>query len=850
MMKKRWRRTLRLIPLAVILFFAGSGAVLLWAASLKTPDLSSFEEGRKISQSTKIYDRTGEVLLYDLHQDVQRTLVSFDQISRHLKNATVAIEDAEFYEHRGVKPTAILRAAISNFLITLHLQSGYTQGGSTITQQVIKKTLLVDDRNLSRKLKEWVLALKLERVMTKEQILTVYLNEIPYGGNMYGIEEAAQNYFDKAAADLTLAESAYLAALPQAPSFYSPHGSHTDALENRKNLVLEKMLENGFITKEEYDDARAQTVVFQPPRKNGIIGPHFVFYVRDYLEEKYGRDALDERGFRVITTLDVALQEKGEQIVEQYALENTEKFNAHNAGLVAVDPQTGQILAMVGSRDYFGAATPEGCSSGINCRFDPFVNTALRARQPGSSFKPFVYATALGKGYTPDTVVFDVETQFSTACAADNFTSDGECYSPGNYDNIFRGPVTLRNALAQSINVPAVKVLYLAGLGDSLRTAQSMGISTLADTGRYGLTLVLGGGEVTLLEMTSAYGVFATLGIRNPPTGILRIEDVAGNLVEEYTPRPERVLSESVAKQINDILSDNAARTPAFGEDSYLRFPGRDVAAKTGTTNDYRDAWVIGYTPNLAVGAWAGNNDNSPMEKKVAGFIIAPLWHAFLESALPSFEELSFVRPDYNYEASLPPIVRGIWQGGQTYTIDRLSGKLVTEFTPEVLREERPVISVHSILHWIDKSNPLLPRSQSPETDGQYRLWEPPVRAWALQNGYLDQDPTLVIPVATDDIHTPSNLPRITILSPANNAKLKRATQATIQVATGGSFAPVRVDYYINDLFLGSSSRAPFSFSFKPEAIATIATTNTLTAIVTDAAQQQTTVRATFLVVD
>lgn len=824
-----------LIPVAVIAFFFGTGALLLWAASLKTPDLSSFETGRRIPQSTKIYDRTGEVLLYDLHEDVQRTIVPFEDISRHLKNATVAIEDAEFYEHRGVKPTAIARALLNNLLVSLRLRGGNTQGGSTITQQVIKKTLLVDAKQLSRKLKEWVLALKLERVMGKEQILGIYLNEIPYGGNIYGVEEAARSFFGKSAADLTLAESAYLAALPQAPTYYSPHGTHKEALESRKNLVLAEMLENGFVTKEEHDEARAAAVAFLPPRKNGIIGPHFVFYVREYLEQKYGREALDERGFRIITTLDAALQQKGEEIVNEYALENEEKFNAENAGLVAIDPQTGQILAMVGSRDYFDP------------NIDGNFNVTLGKRQPGSSFKPFVYATALAKGYTPDTVVFDVRTQFSSLCAADDFTSEGECYSPGNYDNVFRGPVTFRNALAQSINVPSVKVLYLAGLGESLRTAQSMGISTLGNIGRYGLTLVLGGGEVTLLEETSAYGVFATEGVRNPPTAILRVEDAAGEIVEEFAPRPERVLGEGVAQQINDILSDNAARTPAFGENSYLHFSGRDVAAKTGTTNDYRDAWVIGYTPNLVVGAWAGNNDNSPMEKKVAGFIIAPLWHAFMEATLPSFPELAFTKPEYDYDQTMPPVLRGLWQGGQTYMIDAVSGKRATEFTPLPLREERPVISVHSILYWIDKASPAGPRPASPEHDPQFRLWEPPVRAWAAMSGYIDQDAG-VIPAGVDDVHTEGSAPRIAIMLPAPGATLSRQDVATVNVTTSGRYTPTRVDYYVNDLYVGGTTRAPFSFTFRPDSIPTVASVNTLTAVLTDSAQQQATARSEFTV--
>lgn len=707
------RRTLFLLVAACAVFFAGG--VLLWAASLRLPDFDVFEE-RKIEQSTKIYDRTGEVLLYDLHENIQRTVVSFDEVSRHIKNATVAIEDAEFYDHGGIRPLAIVRAVLTNIL-TGDLLSG--QGGSTITQQVVKNSLLTQEKTITRKIKEWALSFKLEQALSKEEILALYLNEAPYGGTMYGIQEASRTFFNKEASDLTLAESAYLAALPQSPTYYSPYGNHRDALEDRKNLVLEKMLEYGFITQEEHDAAMTEDVLFENRPDTRLKSPHFVFYVREYLERKYGQKAIEELGLRVITTLDYELQQKAEQTLLEGALANEQTFNAENAGLVAIDPKTGQILAMVGSRDYFDE------------NIDGNVNVTLAKRQPGSAFKPFVYATAFAKGYTPETVVFDLQTQFSTACEPwDIGDSVAPCYSPGNYDNVFRGPMSLREALAQSVNVPAVKVLYLAGLQASLRTARDMGISTLTDPARYGLTLVLGGGEVTLLELTSAYGVFANEGVRNPTTALLRVEDNDGNVLEEFTQRSARVLNEDVSLTISDVLSDNEARTPAFGERSSLYFPGYDVAVKTGTTNDYRDAWVVGYTPNIAIGMWAGNNDNTPMEKRVAGFIVAPMWHEVMAEALASYGNETF--PEARSSTNdLKPVFQGIWQGGETV---RKNGKWYVEQ------------DVHSILNWVDRDDPLGSEPSNPRSDPQYSYWEYPVNAWAAARGYV-QSSDILIPI-------------------------------------------------------------------------------------------------------
>lgn len=704
-------------PKHTLLFIAGAivaicaGGAFLWAASIRLPDFDVVND-RKIEQSTQIFDRTGEILLYDVHDNVRRSLVSLDEISRHAKNATVAIEDAEFYEHNGIKPTAIIRAVLTN-LINADLLSG--QGGSTITQQVIKNSLLTQEKSVTRKFKEWVLALKLEQVLTKEQILELYLNETPYGGTIYGIQEASRQFFGKNASDLSLVEAAYLAALPQAPTYYSPYGKNLEDLESRKNLVLRRMVELDFITEEERDLATSETVSFVPKSESSILAPHFVFYVQEYLQNRYGRKAVEERGLRVITTLDYELQEKAQDIVLRGATRNEENFNASNAGMIALDPNTGQILAMVGSRDYFDDA------------IDGAVNVTLTHRQPGSSFKPFVYATAFKKGYTPDTILFDLPTQFSTACAVSNLTSQGECYSPGNYDNIFRGPMTIRNALAQSVNIPAVKAIYLAGVSNSIKTARDLGITSLTDASRYGLTLVLGGGEVSLIEMAGAYGVFANEGVRNPTVSILKIEDSNGAVLEEFSEKSFRVLERNIALEISDILSDNSARTPAFGERSSLYFPGYDVAAKTGTTNDYRDAWILGYTPNIVVGAWAGNNDNTPMEKKVAGLIIAPMWNEFMSFVLPKIDREFFPSPEYSNATK--PVLRGIWQGG-VYVDDRGNEARNNQVTGYVEQD------VHSILYWVDKDNPTGDIPSSPQRDPQFKYWEAPVRAWAINNGW------------------------------------------------------------------------------------------------------------------
>ena len=682
-------KNLKLFFISIFILFIS--LFILWLSSLRIPDFHSLEN-RKVSNSTKIYDRTGGILLYEIHQDTKRTDIAFADMGMNIKNATIAIEDAEFYSHGGIKISSIIRAVFSNLL-----GSGRIQGGSTITQQLVKNTLLTQERSITRKIKEWVLAIKVDRLLPKDKILEYYLNEAPYGGNIYGIEEASNIYFNKSANNLTLAQAAYLASIPQSPTSLSPYGKNRNKLDARKNLVLSRMFELKFINEKEYQEAKSEIVTFTPQATLGIRAPHFVFFIKDYLEQKYGSDLVEKGGLKVITTLDYNLQSKGEEIVKEGAIQNEKDWNGSNASLVAIDPKTGQILTMVGSRNYFDKA------------IDGNYNIATATRQPGSSFKPFIYATAFNKGFTPDTVLFDVPTEFQTTCDADGKALKGhsqqECYMPSNYDGKFRGPMSLRNALAQSINIPAVKLFYLVGTSDALKTAEDMGISTLSDISRYGLTLVIGGGEVSLLDITSAYGIFANQGEKNPYTGILKVEDSNGNTLEQYTKNSQIILPKNTTLEISDILSDEKARIPTFGSHSVLYIPNKDVAVKTGTTNDNKDAWTIGYTPSIAVGVWAGNNNNQPMKKGGAA-VAGPIWNKFINEALKNLPDEKFEKPDLDYDINIKPILKGIWQ------------------QPEV----------HSILYYVNKNDILGPSPLNPSSDPQFNHFEIPIEKWWAQN--------------------------------------------------------------------------------------------------------------------
>jgi 1A family penicillin-binding protein len=807
----------------VILFFLALGIFclgigIIWATTLDIPNLQSIDQ-RKVLQSTKIYDKTGKVVLYDVNKDVKRTIVPISEISPFIQRALIAIEDTEFYTHEGVRPLAILRAFVAN-LFSL----GISQGGSTITQQVVKNTLLTGDKTPTRKLKELILSLKLEQKYTKDEILALYLNESPWGGSMYGVEEASKTFYGKSAKDVTLAEAAYLAALPKAPSYYSPYGKNKTQLDDRKNLVLKRMLDTGSINKDDYEKAKNEQVTFIPRENNSIKAPHFVDFVKQYLDDKYGEGAFDEGGYVVTTTLDYNLQQKGEEIVKKYSLENETKFKASNAGLVAVDAKTGQILTMIGSRDYF------------DDKIDGKYNIATAKRQPGSTFKPFAYATAFNKGLRPETVVFDLKTQFSTNCAPSDFSDNTDCYAPDNFDNKFRGPMTLRSALAESINIPALKVLYLAGIKDTLKTVRDMGITTLTDPNRYGLTLVLGGGEVSPLEMTTAYATFANKGVYNPHTPILEIKDESGNVLEKFEQKSKEVLPKQTTLLISNILNDNNARIPSYGATSPLYFPGHDVAVKTGTTNNYRDVWTIGYTPNTAVGAWAGNNDNTPMEKKVAGLIISPMWNAFMKEVIKTTPNESFETPEANTSYDGAPVLRGKWQGGQSYVIDTVSGKLATEFTPPELKKEVVNNDIHDILYWVSKDN-FFQRPSNPNNDPQFSRWEYSVGIWAAQNGGAYISPYNP-PTGYDDIHTPGSKPTVSINTLDSNV-FSRDQKVEITTNISAKFPITKSSVFINGVLVGSVVNNKFSFI--PKNIDSISDSNELKVVIYDSVQNSAT---------
>ncbi len=797
------------------------GVLLIIAARVNIPDFKSFDD-RKVDKSTKIYDRTGTIALYDLHTTVKRTVIPFSDMGTDIKNATVAIEDSQFYQHNGISPKAILRSLWVDIT-----KGSLSQGGSTITQQIIKNTLLTSDKTITRKLKEWILSIKIEQVLSKEDILGIYLNEVPYGGNIYGVEEASKTFFGKDSKDLTLAEAAYLASIPKAPTFYSPYGKNKDKLDERKNTVLARMHELKFITDQEYDAAKAEVITFQPQEPVGIKAPHFVFFVKEYLEQKYGADMVESGGLKVITTLDYGLQQKAEAITKEHALANEKDWNGKNAGAVVIDPKTGQILSMVGSRDYFDK------------EIDGNYNVALAHRQPGSSFKPFIYENAFEQGYTPDTTIFDVPTEFQTTCDAYGKAlpghSQNSCYHPSDYDNKTRGPMTLKDALAQSINIPAVEMLYLVGVDNAIKTARDMGIRTLTDSSRYGLTLVIGGGEVTLLDMTSAYGVFAQGGVRRPPQSILKVEDQSGNVLEEFKDESQQVIQKNGALLISSILSDNQARIPTFGANSPLVIPGHEVAVKTGTTNNNKDAWTMGYTPSVAVGVWVGNNDNTAMKKGGAA-LAGPIWNGIMTEALKNLPTESF-EPPAPIDPSLKPILRGFWQGNDTFTIDTISGMLATDSTPTETRLEKSITNVHNILYWVDKKNPKGLPPLNPESDSQFSHWEIPVQNWWNANKYKYPIITEANkPAGFDTAHTSENMPQVIITEPAPNAVFQKNSQVRVSITNSGRFQLKKADIFVNNEYVGTMENNSFTFLFSPADVNSISETNELKVIGYDVA--------------
>ncbi len=744
-----------------------------------------------LAQTTKIYDRTGQHILYEIHGEEKRTEIPFSQMPDNIKYATIALEDQNFYSNHGIEIKGIIRAAIKD---VLHM--GAAQGGSTITQQLVKLSLLSSQKTLTRKIKEVILAVELEQKFSKDQVLAMYLNKIPYGSNAYGIEAAAKTYFNCHASQLTLDEAALLASLPKAPSYYSPYGNHTKNLEARRKYTLDQMAKLGYITQKQADIAKEiNTLAKIKPFANKINAPHFVMYIKEYLEEKYSQQMIKQGGMKIYTTLDWNLQQIAEQAVKDGADKNITRWGATNAALVAIDPKTGQILAMVGSKDYF------------NTKIDGQVNVALSPRQPGSSFKPFVYLAAFQKGFTPDTQLWDVDTNFST--------TDGKTYNPKNYDGKNRGLLKMKNALAMSLNVPAVKTLYLAGVKNSINLAHKLGITTLNQPDRYGLSLVLGGGEVTLLDHTNAYATLANNGIYHPKVSILKVEDKDNHVLEQYKPNDgQKVIQKKYIAMLDYILSNNKLRSPVFGTHSPLYFPNRPVAAKTGTTNAWRDGWTMGYTPSLAVGVWAGNNDNTPMRKGADGeFVAAPIWHAFMEKALQNYNIDQF--PDYKPEKTGKKVLDGKLKATQKVKVCKIPDSndycLANDNCPSSKQDEKKFTNVHTILYYINKDDPQGEQPQKPSNDPQYKNWEKAIIKYTQKHKNYGKGVVPTKECQEDDFE--KYKPSIDIKSPSNNSTINSST-FSIKVRASADYGVQKIKLYINNKEVASESDLSLNYTY------------------------------------
>jgi len=741
-----------LLAVAGITLLSGAAVVLWWSRDLPDPEKLN---SREVVESTKIFDRTGTHLLYEIG-DIRRTRVTLDQISPLLVSATLAAEDDQFYQHHGLDFAGIIRGVILK-----PLSGRRAQGGSTITQQLIKNSILTPERTIQRKIKEAVLAVELEQRFDKDQILTMYLNEIPYGSKSHGVEAASQTFFNSNASTITLAQAAILAALPKAPSYYSPYGSQFESLKFRQEIIIDRMADLNMISTEEAEQAKQEALHFEPQTET-IDAPHFVFYIKEQLDEEYGERVVEQGGLNVITTLDMRLQTIAENILQ----ENQARLNgqgASNASLVAIDPKTGAILSMVGSIDYFDED------------IDGNVNVSIRHRSPGSSIKPFIYTAAWQQGFTPDTILIDAATNF------------GQEYRPKNYDLNEIGPVTMRAALANSINIPSVKTLYLAGIKKSTDLAQAMGMTSLDDPDRYGLSLVLGGGEVRLLDEVSAYSVFANDGIRHEPYGIIKVSNTSGTLYDssEEDDPGEQIITAQLARLTTNVLSDNNARAPVFGTRSPLQLGSRPVAAKTGTTQDYRDGWTLGFTPSLAAGVWTGNNDNTPMNEGSAGIKTAsPIWNSFMRQALEGTPIEKFVRPEAitNIQHSIMrgelPEVKGKW--------DDTTKTLYSNDCPVTLGTPTTFKEIHSVLFYINRSDPQGSSPQHAEADPQFVRWEEGVRNWIGKSRQADagQGENILyadsLPIPECSASSSDDLPKVTIVEPATT--ILRSSPVTVKV--------------------------------------------------------------------
>ncbi|OGG28197.1 hypothetical protein A3A64_00110 [Candidatus Gottesmanbacteria bacterium RIFCSPLOWO2_01_FULL_48_11] len=768
--------------LATVGFFLIVGSVLFvgllfawYAKDLPRPDKVRRSEGL----STVILDRNGENL-YDIFEGENRIPVQWEDIPQYLKDATVAIEDKEFYRHQGLSTIGIFRGMAACLILRR------CQGGSTLTQQLVKNVLLSQERTLPRKMKEAVLAIQIERKYKKDEILQMYLNEAPYGGTAVGVEAASQYYFGKPANELGLVESVILAGLPQAPSRYSPFGTDPKAYVWRSQQVLRRMREDGYITVQQETEARKQleSVKFTEDEA-GLRAPHFVAYVKEQLIEKFGSTLVEGGGLRVTTTLDWKLQEKAQEIVAD-EVKKAKTLKVSNGAAVVIDPKTGEILAMVGSKDY-SATDAAGLKFNV-------VTQGLR--QPGSAIKPITYAAAFKKGYTPSTLLLDVDTKYPSGDPAKPE------YNPKNYDGKFRGPIQLRYGLGNSINVIAVKISALVGIRDILRVAYDMGISSLEPNDenirRIGLSLTLGGGEVKLLDLTSAFGVFATGGFRQEPVSILNVEDAKGKVLFEHKiPAARRVLSYDIAYLISHILSDNEARREVFGPKSYLVIGGKTVAVKTGTTDDKRDNWTVGYTPSIVVGAWVGNNDNSPMHPSLASGVTgaAPIWNRIIRETLKDKPDEQFTRPDTIIEVEIDAYGGGLPKDGYpTRKEIFIKGTEPTAASPiyqnlKISKKDSNKLA-NSVevakLEFDSRSFVVFVESDPVSSDGKNR-WQEGIDAWVAAQGDAKFHPPTEVYEGNDQI-------AVTIREPGDRSRIDtNDVKVVIEAGSAGEITKIEV---------------------------------------------------------
>ncbi len=622
--RKFWMRVLMVALGGMVLSVILLMILLVWfSKDLPTPTSVVRREGF----ASRIYDRNGE-LLYDVYKDAKRTPVVWEDIPEYLKQATVAVEDKDFYKHQGFDPLTPFRIIKNVFYF------GKITGGSTLTQQLSRNVLLSTERTVTRKIRELILSIQIEAKYSKDEILLMYLNEAPYGGASWGVGSAVEQYFGKSVKDLNLAESAILAGLPQLPSVYSPFSKTPTAYVDRSRHVLNRMVEDGYISQDLMD--QTMEVVKGYEFKDGrttIAAPHFVLWVKEVLSEKYGEEVVEGGGLQITTSLDLEMQKEAEKIVGE-EIDKAESMGISNGAALVVDPVTGQVLAMVGSRDYFSDKT------------DGKFNVVTQSlRQPGSAIKPITYLTAIRKGWTASSLIMDAPVVFPGGPGQKD-------YAPNNYNGKFNGPMSLKEALGNSINTTAVKMLANVGLKNMLQQAYDMGLNTLEPNSenmkRFGLAVTLGGAEVKMTEMAAAYSSFANGGKKVELTGVLKVEDRNGRVLEEFKQIEGRqVMSPQEAFIISEILMDNSARQLTFGAVNGLIIPNYQVAVKTGTTNDKRDNWAIGWTPNLLTLSWVGNNDNSEMGRVASGVSGAtPIWRRIMVEGIKGRPKQDFPIPD------------------------------------------------------------------------------------------------------------------------------------------------------------------------------------------------------------